>query len=133
MADDVRSALQRVVVGVQQDGRTLEEMIDALPFAAFVANDAGVFVMVNRAASSLTGYSSSELLKLSVWHITPDVHEREAETLWRAFRQQSEQTGTYRVLRKNGGTVVSQYAAKTNVVAGLHVSILGEPLEPLRA
>jgi PAS domain S-box-containing protein len=133
MADDVRSALQRVVVGVQQDGRTLEQMIDGLPFAAFVANDAGVFVMVNRAASSLTGYSSSELLKLSVWHITPDVHEREAETLWRAFRQQSEQTGTYRVLRKNGATVVSHYAAKTNVVPGLHVSILGEPLEPLRA
>jgi PAS domain S-box-containing protein len=108
-------------------------MIDELPFAALVANDAGLFVMVNRAASTLTGYSPSELLKLSVWQITPDVHEREAETLWRAFLQHSEQFGTYRLLLKDGRTVVSHYAAKTNIVPGFHVSILSEPLEPLGA
>ena len=66
---------------VRQEQRPLRAMIDELPFAALVANDAGLFVMVNRAANTLTGYSPSELLKLSVWQITPDVHEREAETL----------------------------------------------------
>jgi len=123
---DVRAALQALIAGVR-DGRSLEELIDTLPFTVLVANDAGSFVMANRLASKLTGYAPSELLKLSVWHLTPDVHEREAETLWRAFRQQSEQFGTYRLQRKDGRTVVSEYAAKT-VVSGLHVSVLGEPL-----
>ena len=86
-------------------------------------------MIVNRAASTLTGYSPSELLKLSVWQITPDVHEREAETLWRAFRQQNQQFGTYRLLLKDGRTAVAAYAAKTNVVPGRHVSVL-EPLKP---
>jgi PAS domain S-box-containing protein len=130
MTDDVRSVLKRLVAGVEQERRSLQEAIDASPLAVFVANDAGSFVMANRAASTLTGYSPSELLRLSVWHITPDVHEREAESLWRAFRQQSEQTGTYRLLLKNGSTVVTDYAAKANVVRGLHVSVLSEPLQP---
>lgn len=133
MTDDVRGALQRLVADVRQNGRSLDETIELSWFAVFVTNDDGLFVMTNRAASSLTGYSRSELLKLSVWHITPDVHEREAESLWRAFRQQSEQFGTYRLQRKDGSTVVTDYAAKANVVRGLHVSLLGEPLEPLRA
>jgi PAS domain S-box-containing protein len=131
MTDDVRLALRRLTVDVQQEGRNLKEAIDASPFAMLVADDGGSFVMANRAASSLTGYSPSELLKLSVWQITPDVHEHEAETLWRAFIQRSEQSGTYRVLRRDGSTVVAAYAAKTNVVHGRHVSILSEPLEPL--
>jgi len=130
MIDDVRLALRRLTVEVQKGGRNLKEAIDASPFALLVADDSGSFVMANRAASSLTGYSPSELLKLSVWQITPDVYEREAETLWRAFIQHSEQSGTYRVLRKDGSTVVSAYAARTNVVRGFHVSILSEPLEP---
>jgi PAS domain S-box-containing protein len=126
---DVRGAMQTVITGVRQNGRGLQEMVDASPFAVLVADDAGSFVMANRAASSLTGYSPSELLKLSVWQITPDVHEREAETLWRAFRQQTEQSGTYRLLLKDGRTVVAEYAARTNVLPGLHISVLGEPQE----
>ena len=129
MIDDVRRALQTLIAGVQQDGRSLDEMVEASRFAVLVTNDDGLFVMANPAACTLIGGSRSDVLKLSVWQITPDVHEREAETLWRAFRQQSEQFGTYRVLRVDGRTVVCEYAAKTNVTHGLHVSVLSEPVE----
>ena len=80
LVTDVRGEMQTLIAGVQA-GRSLEELIDASPFAVLVANDAGVFVMTNRAASTLTGYSLDELHKLSVWQLTPDTHEREAETL----------------------------------------------------
>jgi PAS domain S-box-containing protein len=126
---NARGELDALIAGVQ-NGRTLQELIDASPLAVLVANDPGSFVMANDAASTLTGYSPSELLKLSVWQLTPDVHEHEAETLWRAFRQQSEQFGSYRLLRKDGRTIVALYAAKTNVERGLHVSVLSEPFEP---
>jgi PAS domain S-box-containing protein len=127
---DVREGLLQLVAGVRQDGHGLKELVDASPHAVLVADDDGKFVMANQAASSLTGYSPSELLRLSVWQITPDVHEREAETLWRAFRQHSEQSGSYRLLLKDGRTLIAEYAARTNVLPGLHVSVLGEPLEP---
>jgi len=126
---NAREQLDALIAGVNS-GRSLQELIDASPLTVLVANDTGSFVMTNHAASGLTGYSPSELLKLSVWQLTPDVHEHEAETLWRAFRQQAEQSGTYRLLRKDGRTIVALYAAKTNVLRGLHVSVLSEPLEP---
>jgi PAS domain S-box-containing protein len=132
MTTDVRVGLQTLTTAVQQGGRSLQDVVDESPLPVLVANDAGSYVMVNRAACSLTGYSPSELRTLSVWQLTPDVHEREAETLWRAFLQQSEQFGTYRLQRRDGHTVVSEYAAKTNVVRGLHVSVLSEPLESNR-
>src|SRR5215831_17551295 len=126
---NARAQLDALIAGVN-DGRSLQELIDASTLAILVANDTGSFVMTNDAASGLTGYSTSELLKLSVWQLTPDVHEREAETLCRAFRQQAEQSGTYKLVRKDGRTIVALYAAKTNVVRGLHVSVLSEPVEP---
>src|SRR5207237_1311483 len=100
MTNDVRDALQTLVDGVE-DGRTLQEMVEASPLAVLVANDHGSFVMANAVASELTGYSLSELRNLSLWQITPDVLEREAEILWRAFLQQREQFGTYRLIKKN--------------------------------
>jgi len=126
MTTDVRDALQTLIAGVQ-DGRSLHEMVEASPLAVLVANDHGSFVMANAIASALTGYSLSELRNLSLWQITPDVLEREAEILWRAFLQQREQFGTYRLITKNGQTIVTSYAARTNVVRGYHVSVLGNP------
>jgi PAS domain S-box-containing protein len=128
MTDDVRAGLNTLIADTGEKGRSLKESIDALLLAVLVTDDSGAFVMANAAASSLTGYSEAELPKLSVWHITPDVHEREAETLWRAFRQQREQFGTYRLLLKDGRTAVTRYAARANVVPGLHVSVLSDPI-----
>jgi len=80
MTNDVRDALQTLIAGVQ-DGRSLHEMVEASPLAVLVANDHGSFVMANAIASALTGYSLSELRNLSLWQITPDVLEREADAL----------------------------------------------------
>jgi PAS domain S-box-containing protein len=128
MTNQIRDALQTLVAGVQ-DGRSLHEMVETSPLPVLVANDHGSFVMANEMASTLTGYSLSELRSLSLWQITPDVLEREAEILWRAFLQQREQFGTYRLIKKNGQTIVTPYAARTNVVRGYHVSVLGSPTQ----
>ena len=66
----------------------LRRLIAALPVAAVVADDRGRYILTNALASELSGYSDEELRRLSVWQLTPGVNEREAETLWRAFRQQ---------------------------------------------
>jgi len=102
----------------------LRHLIDALPVAALVADDRGQYVLTNAVASELTGYSAEELRRLSVWQLTPGVNADEAETLWRAFRQQRAQSGDYQLLTKDGRVVTAKYAARANILPRLHVSLL---------
>lgn len=102
----------------------LRGLIEPLPVAALVADDNGRYILTNQVASELTGYSAEELRRLSVWHLTPSVNEREAETLWRAFRQQRAQSGAYQLLTKQGQVVTVKYAARANVPPGMHISLL---------
>jgi PAS domain S-box-containing protein len=102
----------------------LAQLIASLALAALVADDAGSFILTNPVAAELTGYSADELRRLSVWDLTPTVNEREAETLWRAFLQQREQSGDYHLLTKDRRTVIAAYAARAHVLPGMHVSLL---------
>ena len=102
----------------------LRRLIDALPVAALVADDDGRYVLTNWLASELTGFSEDELRRLSVWDLTPGRNDHEAETLWRAFRQQRAQSGDYQLLTKAGHVVTATYAARAHVLRGLHVSLL---------
>jgi len=105
----------------------LQLLIDPLPVAAIVANDAGHFVVTNPAAASLTGYSPAELQRLSMWQVTPNTLDHEAEVLWRAFISTREQSGEYRVLTKDRRIITTTYAAAANVLPGYHVSLLATP------
>lgn len=92
--------------------------------AALCWNDAGIFEFTNAAASSLTGYSTAELRRLSVWQLTPSAHEREAELLWRAFIAQGEQSGEYQMATKDGRIIAVTYAARANFLPGFHLSLI---------
>jgi PAS domain S-box-containing protein len=115
---------RRLGAGRKPSADHLRELIDALPFAALVADNTGRFVITNTAALKLTGYTARELQSLSFWDLTPPSREHEGERLWRAFLQLSEQTGEYPLVRKDGRVVKTSYAAKTHVLPGLHLSLL---------
>jgi PAS domain S-box-containing protein len=102
----------------------LRDLIDRLPVAALVADMHGQYVAANNAAAALTGYTVSELARLSVWQLTPNANEHEAETLWRAFLLRHEQHGEYPIVTRHNRVVVAEYAASTNVLPGLHLSLL---------
>jgi PAS domain S-box-containing protein len=127
LRDDLKVLVTRARrLKVQGDDVTaiLHQLLDELPFAALVADRAGQFVYTNQAASQLTGYTSTELRRLSVWQLTPAVDEREAEVLWRAFIDRGEQNGDYAVLNKAGQTIATTYAAVANFLPGLQLSLL---------
>jgi PAS domain S-box-containing protein len=115
-------------LSAQPDARgakaTLRALIGPLPEAAFVANDAGLYVLSNMAAAKMTGYSAAELDRLSVWDLTPLTNAREGEVLWRAFIQQGRQRGEYRLSARDGHIVIAQYAALANVLPGFHLALL---------
>jgi PAS domain S-box-containing protein len=108
--------------------QALQGVVDTLSVAALVADTHGRYVAVNNAAAALTGYTVSELTRLSVWQLTPNANEHEAEILWRAFLSRGEQYGEYQLLTKDHRVVLTEYAARTDMLPGVHVSLLRLPL-----
>ena len=112
---------------VQQRPRTLETLsrcIRDLPVAALVTDKTGSYVITNAIASRLTGYSADELRSMSVWDVSLPVQEHETDVLWRNFVQAGAQRGTVKLKTKKGAVVPARYVAKSNVLPGLHISLL---------
>ena len=106
--------------------KRLEEAVRVHPFAVLFSDNTGRYIGANASAAELTGYSRRELLTASVFDITPPVDEREMELLWRAFLRTGRQDGEVTLRRRDGSQVLSRYLATTNVVPGVHVSVLAK-------
>jgi PAS domain S-box-containing protein len=107
-------------------GELLRRLAD-LPIAMLVADNRGRYVDANAAAAFLTGYGHAELLRRSVWDLTPDAHRGRGEAMWRAFLARERMAGSYPLRRKSGRIVRARYVAIAHVLPGLHVSALATP------
>jgi PAS domain S-box-containing protein len=128
-------ALRTAIAGIQASGGTedvenrkrahelLQRLAD-VPVAMLVANNQGRYVDANAAAVYLTGYERRELLRCSVWDLTPPSRLGTGEALWRAFLSRGRMAGRYPLRRKSGRIVEARYVAIANVLPGLHVSAL---------
>jgi PAS domain S-box-containing protein len=92
--------------------------------AVFVTDNDGRYIVANDAAAQLTGYSTDEICRLSVWDVTPVADERDAEVLWDAFVRQHRQEGEYQLVTKDGRQIDVIYVAKTDVLPGLHLALI---------
>jgi PAS domain S-box-containing protein len=94
-----------------------------------LADDSARYVAASAGAPELTGYEPADLLKLSVWDLTPAPDEQTAQALWSNFMTSGVQEGRYRLRRRNGQSIDAQYCSIANVVPGLHISALVETPE----
>jgi PAS domain S-box-containing protein len=131
MPDDLRTLLGDLTVAAQKLPRgspaSMDEfgrMLEALPVAALGTDNHGRYVMANAAACTLTGYTLEELKRLSVWDLTLDSKEHEADRLWRTFLEQREQSGEYPLVTKDKRIAEIVYVARINLMPGLNVSLL---------
>ena len=131
---DLREAVARIQTEGGDSEQVLRKRAEALiarlgsvPVAMLVADNRGRYVDVNEAAVFLTGYSRAELLRRSVWDLTPTRQQTRGRTLWRAFLARERMSGQYRLQRKSGRVVSARYVALANVLPGLHVSALATP------
>jgi len=108
------------------------DTLTGIPAAILVANDRGRYIDANARAAALTGYSREELLKLSVWDLTPPLRQGLGRRLWREFLQRGRMSGEYRLRRKSGRIVKTHYFASANVLRGIHVSALITPVPAAR-
>jgi PAS domain S-box-containing protein len=134
------AAIEQIMQTLTQEARTslssatpqkeavkrLEEAVRVHPYAVMFTDNTGRYIGANSAATELTGYSRRELLAASVFDITPPVDEREMELLWRAFLRVGRQDGEITIRRRDGSQVSSHYMATTNVIPGVHVSVLAK-------
>ena len=133
----VMKRLARALAGLEQqrtaEGATrsraealLEQAAD-MPVALLIANNSGRYIDVNDHATRLTGYSRAELLRMSVWDLTPTPDKAAGRKMWRQFLETERMAGTYPLCRKDGKQVRADFRAWANVLPGLHVSALATP------
>ena len=119
--------LESVIESLGASGETsvarLLAAIGKLDVAAFVADDHGQLIATNAAASLLTGYTESELRRLSVYDLTGEGDVESMDVLWKAFVQQRSQRGRYQIRRKSRRLILAEYAA-ARVAAGVHLSLV---------
>lgn len=134
------AALDQVMLALTQEARAslshatpqdeavkrLEEVVRVHPYAVLFADNTGRYIGANAAANELTGFSRRELLGSSVFDITPDVDEKDVTLLWRAFLRIGRQEGDIVIRRRDGTQVSGRYLAATNVIPGVHVSVMAK-------
>ena len=118
----VRSALGQIDrtrsadVVRRREAETILSGLAAAPVAVLVANGRARYVEANAAATVLTGYTRSELLRMSVWDLTPQPKKSAGMAAWKGFLRTGEQSGKYPVRRKDGTVVRTTYVAVAHVL-----------------
>ncbi|MGE3780980.1 MAG: PAS domain S-box protein, partial [Pirellulaceae bacterium] len=79
--------------------------IDRLATPVFWADAGGNFFHVNDAACQLTGYERESLVKMSVWHINPEIPPERWNTVWSDLRSRGK-LATESLLRCQDGTEI---------------------------
>lgn len=106
-----------------------ERALDAI----LIADDEGRYVKVNPAAERLTGYTSEELGRMTVFDITPAPTKEQGLAMWREFIRRGTLSGEYPMAHKDGSTVEVEFQAVASIKPGLHLSIVRDVTTRKRA
>jgi len=129
--------LQSALADLEQQ-RTFEDNVRAraeallkhaagIPVALLIANNSGRYIDVNDHATGLTGFSRTQLLRMSIWDLTPGASVAAGRRMWAEFLQAGQMTGTYLLCRRDGSQIRVDFRAWANVLPGVHVSALATP------
>ena len=102
----------------------IAERLERFDAAVLIADDEARYVGANTRATTLTGYSTLELITMSVPDLTPVSNTSEFRSLWQDFIRTGEQRGTYQLRRKDGVVLTVRYAAWAGVAPGRHLTAL---------
>lgn len=103
--------------------------VDDCAEAVIVSDNAAEIQMVNGAAARLTGFSTRELQRLTIWDITHSTSQVDFDVLWKEFLRAGRQRGSYSLRTRDGAPVEVAYCSESNVLPGQHVSVLRRRLE----
>lgn len=90
------------------------------------------FVEVNPRTCELLGYSRDELLKLTIWDITPPANREDGKELRNLLISSGSLSGEYLLIRKDGTLLNVEFNSITNILPGLHLSFIRDITERKR-
>jgi PAS domain S-box-containing protein len=120
---------ERTVKALGETEREFRAVFDNALDAILIADDQGRYVDANRAACRLFGAPKEELLNSKLADFVEAGQEPEILEAWRAFLEQGEQKGVFRLRRRDGATRELEYTAKANFIPGRHLSVLRDITE----
>lgn len=109
----------------------LRALFEALPTGVLLANDAAIYVDVNRAACELLGRSREQLLGQHVSALVAPGRQLEVDAQWRAFLRDGSQVGVFVVELPGGRRQHVDFAARAHLLPGLHASFLSPASTPV--
>ena len=101
------------------EGRSFE----ASPNGMLVADDFARYLDANERGLELLGCDLPELVRRSVWDVTPNHLLLDGIAMWREFLTRGEDAGSYEVIDARGRTRAIRYLATANVEPGRHLSV----------
>ncbi|MGE0931908.1 PAS domain-containing protein [Peijinzhouia sedimentorum] len=104
-------------------------IVDHTSDAIMLADNEGKYVAVNDAATFIFGYSESEFLQMSVDDLLLSHPEIDFSEIWEDFKSKDNSYGNVDLLTKYGKIISVSYKAKTNVLPGLHLSVITDITE----
>jgi PAS domain S-box-containing protein len=107
----------------------LQALFDNTLDAVLLADDQARYLDANPAACTLLGLDHDDLLRRTVFDITPPQDAAAGRAAWDAFLREGSQAGEYAVRRPDGTRVVVEYRAVAHVQPGLHLSVLRDVTE----
>lgn len=96
-----------------------------------VADDEGVYLDANPAATELLGYEHDELIGMTIAEIS-EVDAGEFREAWEGFKRAGRAQGEYRLRTKGGEWRDVEFRAVANVLPGHHLSTLRDVTERKR-
>jgi len=125
VAKPAATALQyrRAEEALEESRRRFRAVFENSLDGILLRDDGGRYVDGNRAICQLLGYSREELLRLTVWDVTPAPNRERIPELMARFLAAGTMSGEYTLLCKDGTTREIEYRSVANVLPGLHLGV----------
>ncbi|HKJ32333.1 MAG TPA: PAS domain S-box protein [Balneolales bacterium] len=101
-----------------------KSLFDNSQDAIILADDHMRLIDVNNATCRLLGYSFDELYMKSIDFITPEEFLDNEHHTWNDFMDRGTQDGEYKVKHKSGDIFTIEYRAVSDIMPGIHLSVL---------
>jgi two-component system, cell cycle sensor histidine kinase and response regulator CckA len=95
--------------------------------AVVIVDDDGRYLDVNPAACALFGYSREELANMHAGRLS--ANPEEGAEVWRALVENGVATGTHEFVHADGSVREAEFAARANVLPGVHISVIRDVTE----
>jgi len=124
---------RRAEEGLEQGRQRFQAVFENSLEGILLMDDAGRYVDGNPAICQLLGYSREELMRLTVWDVTPAPDRERIPDLLGLFLSAGTLRGEYTLLCKGGATREVEYRSVANILPGLHLGVLRDVTERKRS